>query len=292
LTRWPQRSDCLDISVIAVRALSFCAALQAAGVPLFLLVFDGSVSRIRERVLTLTARSAGLAGTLVLLYQVCEPIRLLGSLNGVLDLPLQIELLESPLGTATTVRLLGLILIALGARWWDRRGSTLAVVGSAFVVASFALMGHTADGAHRWLTSVALLIHVLVVAFWFGSLLPLYDASRRETLDANGALIERFSYVAVRTVPAIFSVGVVLALSLLPSIASMRSAYGLMLLAKVGGFSLLMGLAAYNRRRLGPSVRLGSQRALVVLRKVVLIEWTLILTIIAATATMTALFTP
>ena len=167
----------LDTSVLALRALSFCAALQAAGVPLFLSLIGAELRISRKSLLALASRSAWAALLLVVIYQVAEPIRLLGDVRGVLDASLQRELLESPIGTTTAVRLLGLLLIAVGCGRWER-GQTLAVLGSALVATSFALMGHTAEGDHRWLTAVALLVHVVVVAFWFGSLLPLYLASR------------------------------------------------------------------------------------------------------------------
>lgn len=281
-----------DIWVLAVRALSFCAALQAAGVPLFLSLIGAELSIAREPLLALARRGAWAAALLVVIYQVSEPIRLLGHVRGVLDASLQAELLESPLGTATAVRLLGLLLVAVGCGRWERRGPTVAVVGSALVVASFAFMGHTAEGDQRWLTAVALLIHVVVVAFWFGSLLPLYQATRRESLAVSGVLIDTFSRVAVRIVPAIFVAGVALAVSLLPSISSLRTNYGLLLLTKVAAFSVLMGAAAINKVKLGPLVRGGKQQALVTFRKVALFEWILIAAVIATTSTMTGLFSP
>jgi putative copper export protein len=275
-----------------VRALSFCVAIQAAGAPLFLSIVGGELSRVRESVLVLGNRSAWAGVVLVVLYQASEPIRLLGDVRGVLDSSLQGALLESPLGTATAVRLLGLLLIAVGCRTWHRHGSTVPVVGSALVVASFAFMGHTAEGDQRWLTATALLIHVVVIAFWFGSLLPLYQASRQLSLSATGELIERFSYVAVRIVPAIFVAGLALAVALLPSIASLGTRYGLLLLTKVVGFAVLMAAAAFNKIKLGPRVRSGDSHALVTLRKVVLVEWVLIAGVIATTSTMTGLFSP
>lgn len=291
-TRSHNSGAVLDTWVLAARALSFCAALQAAGVPLFLSLVGGDLLRVQESGLAFATRSAWAGLLLVVIYQVSEPIRLLGDVGGVLDPSLQAALLESPLGTATAVRALGLLLIAVGCRSWNRRGSAVAVLGAAFVVASFAFMGHTAESDQRWLTAVALLIHIVVVAFWFGSLLPLYQASRQESLITNGALIERFSYVAVRIVPAIFVAGVALAVALLPSISSLLTSYGLLLLTKVGGFSLLMAAAAFNKVRLGPIVRSGDARALVTFRRVVLVEWMLMAAVIATTSTMTGLFSP
>jgi copper resistance protein D len=261
-------------------------------VPLFVSLIGGQLSRVRESALVLATRSAWAGIAFVAIYQVSEPIRLVGHVRGVLDASLQGALLESPLGTATGVRLLGLLLIAVGCRIWDRRGPTVAVLGSAFVVASFAFMGHTAEGDQRWLTAAALLVHVVVVAFWFGSLLPLYQTSRRESLSTNGELIEKFSHVAVRIVPGIFVAGFALAIALLPSIASLATSYGLLLLAKVAGFSVLMGAAAFNKLKLGPLVSNGDPRALVMFRKIVVVEWVLVVAVVSTTSSMTGLFSP
>jgi len=261
-------------------------------VPLFLSLVGGELRSVRKSVLELASRSAWAGILLVVAYQVSEPIRLLGNVRGVLDASLQGALLESPLGTTTAVRVLGLFLVAVGCRSWHRRGPTVAVLGAAFVAASFAFMGHTAEREQRWLTAAALLIHVVVVAFWFGSLLPLYQASRRESLSTNGVLIERFSHVAVRLVPTIFVAGLALAVALLPSISTLRTSYSLLLLTKVAGFSVLMGVAAVNKFKLGPLVRNGQPQALATFRKVVLVEWILIAGVIALTSTMTGLFSP
>jgi putative copper export protein len=168
----------------------------------------------------------------------------------------------------------------------------VALLGCTLVVVSFAFMGHTAEDEHRWLTALALIVHLAVVAFWFGSLLPLYLARQHEDLATNGELIGRFSYVAVRSVPAIFVAGLVIAAVLLPSLESLRTTYGILLLFKVVGFAALMGLAAYNKHRLGPSIKAGRHAALALLGRVVLAEWVMIAVIVAATATMTGVFSP
>jgi putative copper resistance protein D len=278
--------------VLAVRALAFVAALHAAGVPLFLFLFEESLPRVREAVRLLAVRSAWIGIALVVLYELGEPARLTGDLAGVLDLSLQGALLESPLGTATAIRVAGLLCVAVGCVYWARRGALLASIGSTLVVASFAFMGHTAEEERRWLTASALIVHLSVVAFWFGSLLPLNAASRLESLETNARLIERFSHVAVRSVPAIFAAGAVLSAALLPSLASLRTGYGALLLCKVAGFSALMAAAAYNRQRLGPAVKAGRPRALARFGQVVLAEWVTIAVVVALTATMTGAFSP
>jgi copper resistance protein D len=65
-----------------------------------------------------------------------------------------------------------------------------------------------------------------------------------------------------------------------------------LLLAKVAGFAVLLGLAALNRWRFGPAIAAGRARALESLRETVLAEWILIAAVVAVTAVMTGLFSP
>jgi putative copper export protein len=46
-----------------------------------------------------------------------------------------------------------------------------------------------------------LMVHLLIVAFWFGGLWPLYVVSLRETPTQAAVVIERFSAVAAWLVP-------------------------------------------------------------------------------------------
>ena len=282
----------VDVLAIGVRALSFVAALQAAGMPLFLWLFGGELPRAARRIAAAAARTALIGLVATGGYQLVEPARLAGSLRGVLDGPLQAALLASDLGTATAVRLFGLVLVMLGSRKPSRLGILLCVIGSVLIVVSFAFMGHTAAHDQRWLLAGLLLVHLLIVAFWFGALWPLYLGSRHEELATNAQILERFSRLAVRLVPLILVAGFALSFVLLPSLAALRAPYGLLLLAKVAGFAILMGLAALNKWRLGPLIGAGSATALRSFRRSVLVEWGLIAGVLLMTAAMTELFSP
>jgi putative copper resistance protein D len=72
----------------------------------------------------------------------------------------------------------------------------------------------------------------------------------------------------------------------------LREPYGRLLIAKVVGFALLMGLAAANRWRLGPALaerRTGCERQF---RRSLAAEYVLIVGILTITAIMTSFFSP
>ena len=241
---------------------------------------------------SLGAAAAAMGAVLVIARYLIEPARMIGALSGVFDGSMHGFLLTSNLGLAQLIRLAGAGIVGLALLPSTRTRERLAVAGALLIAASFSFMGHTAVSDPRWLTGGLLLVHVLVAAFWFGSLIPLYIACGRESLSDAGQMIERFSSIAVRTVPLIFLAGLGLAVFLLPSLASLGSPYGLLLIVKVLVFAVLMGLACLNKYRLGPAVASGHAPSLTLLRRSVAIETGLIVVILAVTATMTTLFSP
>lgn len=281
-----------DLAAIALRATCYVAALHAAGVPLFRWLFEGelttSAGAIRRR--AVMAAAAGLLACVA--YEVVEPARLAGNFAGIGDLSLQAVLLGSDAGTAFAVRLLGLVVLAVGAVAGGRAGAAAAIVGGTVVVASFAFVGHTVTHAPGWLLTVLLLVHLGVVAFWFGALLPFYTIATREPASVNAVIIDRFSAAAIWLVPLILAAGVALAAVLMPSIASLKTPYGALLLVKLSGFTVLMVLAALNKWRFAAGIRAGRAGTLRVFRRSVLAEWLLIAAVVAATAVMTASFSP
>ena len=281
-----------DVVAVTLRALSFIAVAQAAGIPLFLWLFGDGLHRAGRAGVVLGRRSAAAGLLLTAAHQIVVPAQLLGSLRGIFDAPLQAALLASDAGTANAMRTLGLAMAAAAGYRPGRAGAAAALVGGTLIVVSFAFMGHTVGDDLRWLLAALLILHLLIVAFWFGSLWPLYLVSRLEDLRMNGSIVERFSALAFWLVPIIFVAGLGMALVLLPSLAGLGTPYGMLLIAKIAGFALLMGLAALNKWRLGPSIKTGNARALHALRRSVQAEWALVAAILGITATMTALFSP
>src|SRR5258706_8333895 len=98
------------------------------------------------------------------------------------------------------------------------------------------------------------MLHFLGVACWFGALCRLYTASLRETPARASDIIERFTAVATWLVPVVLLAGIVMAVLLLPNLQALSEPYGELLIAKVVGFAVLMGLAAANKWRLGPAL--------------------------------------
>lgn len=282
----------LGIFSVVLRALSFVLQLQAAGVAIFLALFGHRLADSRSAVLRL-GRSAAVAGlVLVAGHYVLEPARMAGELSGLWDPLLQEMIWHSSSGAALIVRLVGLGLIAFGLRPSQGRGSMLATLGAVLACLAFTLTGHTSVAPNRAMLASLLMIHLLLVVFWFGALGPVYLASSRETSVRTFEIVQAFTAVATWLVPVILLAGVAMAVALLPSVSALREPYGELLVAKLIGFAVLMGLATANKWRLGPALAQGSVESGRRFRRAVAAEYSLIVTVLAITAVMTTFFSP
>jgi copper transport protein len=156
-------------------------------------------------------------------------------------------------GAAPALRLLGLGAVAAGALL--RPVARVAgPAGALAVAASYAVTGHTAPLGLPPVT-VALLLHLLGVAFWLGSLPPLLRATRDVPADALRPLMSEFSAVAVVLVPLLALSGLGLAWVLVGDLPGLTgTGYGALLAGKALLVSAMLGLAALNRRRLTPAL--------------------------------------
>src|SRR5205814_3495789 len=99
----------VDALSVALRALSFVALFQAAGISLFLVLFGRLVvasDPTLRRAATLSALVA--MGVLVAEY-VLEAARMSGDFSGLMDLTLQSQVMHSSTAAALAWRLLGLV---------------------------------------------------------------------------------------------------------------------------------------------------------------------------------------
>lgn len=278
-----------DALSVLLRALSFVALLQATGIAVFVALFSRHLVGAGDELRWLAAWSAAVALPLLIAQLALEAARMAGEFEGVLDMSLERIVLTSPAAAAFAARVLGLVVIVGGLLRGSRMAEWVACAGSLLVAASYALTGHTAVHPHRLLLASALISHVLIAAFWLGAIPALYLATLREAGDRAGELIELFSRVATWVVPVLAAAGVVMALVLVARLTVLAQPYGWLLLGKVAAFTVLIGLAAVNRSRLGPAVALGATRAF---RRSLAAEYALLVAVLAATATMTSLYSP
>jgi putative copper export protein len=135
-----------------------------------------------------------------------------------------------------------------------------------------------------------LALHLLIVAFWFGSLLPLTFVIHAESRAIAAQVIGTFSQIAGWLVPLIMLAGITIAWLLTGSLAVLRKPYGQLLIAKAIGFALLMLLASYNKWRLTPALAEGRTGS--ALRRSIIAEYLLIAAVMSVTAVLTMFYSP
>lgn len=144
--------------------------------------------------------------------------------------------------------------------------------------------GHAGAAYPHWLTRPAIFIHVVSVAFWAGSLIPLWAAFAARSGDAT-IILRRFSNVIPFAVLPLIAAGMVLALIQLGSIETLWStAYGQVLAVKLILLVPLFVLAAINRFWLSERAGRGDPNAFAWLRRSIQVEIALVLAVFVIAA--------
>lgn len=280
-----------DVISAFVRALSFIALFQAAGIAMFIAIFGRRLD-LASRAIRRVGFVSAIAGILLVsAHYGLEAARMAGALSGVFDSSLQGLVLDSPMSVAAGMRIAGLAIIAAGISRTGRTWTQLGLGGAALTIIAFLLVGHTAVHADRGWLAVLLSLHLAVVAFWFGALVPLYIVSRKERAGVVASIVKDFSRIAGWWVPGILLAGVLLTVTLVDRWSIFGEGYGVILLGKLAAFAVLMGLAARNKWRHGPALA-ATPRVVIAFQRTVVAEYLLICAVLSATAVMTTFFSP
>lgn len=198
-------------------------------------------------------------------------------------------------------QLLVALLVGLGlgtAVWLSRPTRTTtgrhtrgALGAAAVAVAAPALVGHTRAFTPEPLLLVTDAAHLLVGAAWFGGLVGLAIALRTVGGNprASADLLTRFSTVAAVALGVLVATGSLQAWRIVQTWQNLfETAYGRLLMVKVGVAVLVALVAAWNRWRLLPatSTAVGHQarqRAVHAVRRAVQVEAALLVVVVAVT---------
>ena len=279
--------DPWQLAAVLAKFLLYLGVLASAGSVLVRVVFaretggmEGALRRHASGFALLALLAAGVGFLLT-------GAAMTGDASGMADAEMLGILWRTPAGTALAMQALGLALVLAGIRL-PGRGVWVAVAGGAVALESFCRVGHVADAGALWLGAL-LLVHLAAAAFWIGILAPLRSLAGAN-LAAAAALGRRFGAIAGVTVPVLIAAGIVMAWRLLGEVSALvTSAYGLTLLAKIGGVGVLLGAAAANRLRFVPAMSRGGSAAAGALRGSIALEWLAVCAILLLTAALTTL---
>jgi copper transport protein len=202
----------------------------------------------------------------------------------------------------TGVAAVGTAFAALALR--ERRAAVGAGVAAVALLPLPTLAGHALDANQPWWSAPVDVLHLLGASVWVGGLVALAVAVPRAVRSlepaARGRLLAamatRFSTLALLSVAAIATTGLVRALGELSAVSQVWStSYGKTLLVKSGLLACLVVLGARNRYRLVPRLREASGqnplalRAFAGLRRSLAAELSLLAVLVGAVALLTEL---
>jgi putative copper resistance protein D len=274
--------DIWGLAAIITKFALYLGVLTATGTVLAALMF-----RLNQfRGIALTFGGIALIATLVGFS--LRGANLTGDASGLMDLEMLGLLWSTPVGTAIALRLFGLGVLIVGL-FMARGGIVLSALGGVVAVWSFGHIGHISDRGSAVL-DVALTLHLITVALWIGILTPLQRLARETATYAEAAKVgHRFGLVASFTVPALIVAGGYMSYTLVGSIAALiQTGYGQALVIKVLLVAVLLGLAAANKLRFMPRLKVGDASAAKHLTKSISIEWVVVVLVLAVTAVLTS----
>jgi len=208
--------------------------------------------------------------------------------------------LRGPIGQAVAVTAVALLAFAViverRAPMW--LGAAAAIAG----LAGFSLEGHTRAMHLRWAMISSDVVHLGAGTVWLGGIVGLTLAFRSDVKAVPLALLVlRFSNAALVAVGVVSVSGVIMAWIVLPKAGELTTTgYGLALVLKVSLVAVVVGLGAFNRWKLVPTVSApsgelgeepaepsnhvgGARRRL---SRIVLAELAMLLTVVGVTAVL------
>lgn len=285
-------ADAITWLSTSVKALVYVATLLSAGSAMAVLFLRNLPEAERSRLRKIAVVMA-IAAAVLSLFRL--PIRasflMGGTWAGAVE-PMMLRMVfESPLGSAVSLRLIGLALVCT-ILMRGRIGQFGAAIGVVLVAASFAMRGHALEEP-RWVLGLLVSLHILGLAFWIGIFVPLDRLTVRSEPRIAGALAEEFGRKALWIVAGLAAAGMAaLVLLTLGGQGPLTSPYTRFFAVKLALFTGVMSLAAWNKLRLTPALLFEAPEAGAQMRQSLRLEALLLAVILIVTATLTTVSSP
>jgi putative copper resistance protein D len=255
----------LDTLLFAMRALHFAATISTGGVIVFRQAVvassfaDAGFERSLRRILALSiviVVASGIGWFAVTAADIAgQPIK------DIFAGPLASEvLLDTQFGQVSLLQLT--TVVALSICVGIPRGRWVSMTLATILLATLAWLGHSGAAPSMFFTAADAL-HVTAAGVWLGGLVPLalfLAALRRqkdaESISIGSTVTRRFSTLGVVMVATILITGLINTWNLVGSVEDLfATAYGRLLLVKIALFLVMVSIAAINRLRLSPRLR-------------------------------------
>ncbi|MBB5869661.1 copper transport protein [Allocatelliglobosispora scoriae] len=251
------------------RVLGYLGLLLAAGLVAFAALFlpaDPDIDRPRRRLATAMRAAAAVAAGAWLAALPITAVYLLGGGPSLLSQGATWSSVP-PTEYAVTAAVVGglvLAVVLLGPGRVSRHRRIAAVAAAGIAVMAPALVGHTRAASPELLAIGADALHLVAGSVWLGGLVGL--ALTLPALAGHGTVaaevLARFSTAAAGVLAALVATGSLLVWRILGSWAALvDTAYGRLVLAKVGIVLAALAIAAWNRWSLLPRLQQAAHKA-------------------------------
>ncbi len=214
-----------------------------------------------------------------------------GNMGGTFMSAFSPELLEIALSSKTgvaSILCMGGFLLIIGKRKLDRIFPPLvtALAASGLLLWTFLMSGHAIKLGV--VAQILLLFHLLGIAFWLGSLLPLKHMCECEEGDRLYEVAHNFGKLAVFYLSGLFVAGVTFAYLLIGDLFLLvETSYGNVFLTKIFVVSALLSLGAYNKFVCVPRIKTDPTRGALSLKQSIRIELVAVGLILIITSVLT-----
>ena len=251
----------LDGISVVVRAFYYAATIGASGLAFFVIGYSHRLRPAEVARLHRTLLGAIIAGLALSVGALALRVLVLTAGASMTDSAVWEVMMRSRIGDAFWMRCAGLVLLVAATMPW-RAGPAIAAVGGVLVLGSYAAMGHSMLFQPRQEIAALVVLHLGVVAFWVGSLLPLLSVAQRPDGAETAALLHDWSRAATVAVVGMIASGVLLTWYLTVRLDLIFEAWhGWALAAKVMAVLAALALALSNRLRHTPALAQGQPGA-------------------------------
>lgn len=278
-------SDWPAAGLYVTQAVALVSAMLVAGLAMYAVHPGAGAAPVFARTTVVLAVVAFAAALVTLPFAIMTVAG--DGVHGLADGLARADVLRSGDYESVLARATGLVAVVAALRAGTDRGRALLVGGGLLVAGSFALTGHLRSHGPAWAMLPAALAHVIAAAAWIGGLTGLAITLPRFRHDAlaTGRLLLAFARMMTVVLALLVAAGIGLAVVCLPTPGALvHTAYGQVLLLKVGLVAALLIVSSANHLRLVPLSARGDGSALRALRTNIAVEQLALVAVLVITA--------
>ena len=274
-----------------IKFLLYIAVFGSVGTLVFIFHFYRLLTPLQLSYCSSTSQKFTKVGVLVSFISILSiPGKMSGDFMGIIDINMVNLSIDTLALKASLLLLIGFILIYILPIKFKNTffiGNTLAI---SIIFFSFIIIGHsTKDGI---LTQSLVIIHLIGLSYWIGSLLPLKKMCNIADFDELKTIAQRFGSYAIFYILILLIAGSIFSYILLGNISSLfNTSYGNILLIKIVSATFLISLGALNKLFLVPKLNINNEITIRKLKKSINVEIIIVLIILFFTSLLTTSLT-